>query len=1110
MAQQASVLSTDTWYKISVASNGIFKMDYNFLKSIGINPDQIDPRKIKLFGGSVGMLPQLNSTARIADLQELAIFIAGETDGKFNSEDYVLFYGQDADDFSFDLKRNIFNYKNNLYSDKNFYFITVADTQGKRLAISESLTTQAPIINQFDDLGYYETDKYNVLASGRDFFGEQFDSKTDITVRFDIAGIVDNAPIKLVSNVMAQAFDGASFKVFFNNKQVAEQAIDAIPNTSYGLKGRETIDTVSFNSTTVAAATQSNQDIKYQYIKTGTSRSIGYLDYFLFSFQRKLALYGSQTVFRSAASVMNSTSTFQINALPEDAFVWDVSDNFNVKIQNRNIAANTTFTTATTALKTFVVFKNDGLASPINEGTVANQNLHAMTDVDFIIITHPNFKTQALRLADHRTANDGLSTKVVTVQEVYNEYAGGKQDITALRDFIKDVYYRSNKRLSNVLLFGRCSYDYKDIAGATNTNYVPTFESVNSLSPLETYSSDDYFTFLEPSEGEWTEYPALDHTMDIGIGRLSVTTLQEAQDVVDKLVVYNDESTHGAWQQNIVFVADDGDYNIHQGQADQLATTIDSKQSAFNAKKIYLDAFTQITKPNGQTSPDTKAAIIKAISEGTVILNYTGHGSENVWMQEQVLDGDEIKDWKNGPRYPLFVTATCEFGRHDNPFLISSGEKILLQKKGGGIGLVTTSRPVYSSSNFTINQAFYDALFVKENGKYKTLGVIFKDTKNNSISGVSNRNFSLLGDPSMRLAFAENQIVINSIKTKNNSDTLKALSTVVIKGVIKSGSQSLTNFNGTVEATLLDKQQTQNTLGDENPVFAYTTRDNALFRGKASVTQGAFQLEFIVPKNIESAIGNSKLSLFATSSTGLVASGGTLTIKLGLSETGSADTTAPFIKLFMGDTSYVSGGLVGPNTTLVAKLQDVSGINISNRIASKNLQAVIDDTVAYIVNDYYLADKDTYASGTVSFPIAGLTKGKHTIKFTASDTYNNTSTSAIDFIVTDGTGIQVDQFYTYPNPFNPDRETATFQFVHSRPGEDLEASIKIFDMTGQLQQSDTFSIAASQYRVLLTEWNGTGANGNKLASGIYLARLSVRSLLDGSKNEQSTRLIILN
>ena len=212
----------------------------------------------------------------------------------------------------------------------------------------------------------------------------------------------------------------------------------------------------------------------------------------------------------------------------------------------------------------------------------------------------------------------------------------------------------------------------------------------------------------------------------------------------------------------------------------------------------------------------------------------------------------------------------------------------------------------------------------------------------------------------------------------------------------------------------------------------------------------------------------------------------------------------------MGDSSYVNGGLVGPNTMLVAHLQDASGINISHRNPSKNLTAILDDTLTYVVNDYYVADQNTYRSGTVSFPVEGLTKGKHSIAFNASDTYNNTSTARIDFVVTDGSGIVIDQFYNYPNPFDPNKELATLQFVHSRPGEDLEASLQIFDLTGQLQDSWQFSIVASSYRVVLSEWNGTMANGNKLPSGVYLARLAVRSLLDGSKNEQSTRLIILN
>jgi hypothetical protein len=1108
---QNSVLSSGQWYKISVKENGIYKVDFSFLKTAGINPDQIDPRKIKLFSSSNGMLPQLNSAARIDDLKQLSIFVAGEADGKFDGEDYILFFGLSSDEVSFDTKRKIFNYKNNLYADKNFYFLTIGEDAGKRVANSENLTTSAPIINQFDDVGYYETDKFNSQSSGRDWFGESFDSNPEITVRFAISGIVENTPIKLVSSVMARAFEGASVNLFVNESQVGEQIIGSVPNTSYGLKGRKVIDTISLNATAVGAPSRTNQDFKFRYIKTSTTTSLGYLDYFHFSFKRRLALYGNQTIFRASQSIANQSSTFEISSTPANSVVWDVTDSFTPSLQNAvNSADRTRFTTNTQSVKTFVVFKNEGLNTPTFEGAVANQNLHALTDLDFVIITHPSFKAEAQRLADHRIKHDKLATKVVTVTEIYNEYAGGKQDVTAIRDFIKGIYTRSNKRLANVLLFGRCSYDYRDL-GSSNTNFVPTYESINSLSPLETYSSDDYYTFMEPAEGEWAEYPAQDHTMDIGVGRIPVTSVVEAQNVVDKLIEYDDASAVGNWQKQFVFIADDGDFNIHQGQAEQLASTIDNKYSEFYSGKIYLDAFKQIDKPSGQISPDAKVAINKTVKEGAVIVNYTGHGSEQVWMQERVLDADAIEGWKNPFRYPLFITATCEFGRNDNPFLISSGEKILLKKRGGGIGLVTSARPVYSSTNFSLNQAFYEALFIQTAGKYRTLGTIFKDTKNKSVSGVSNRNFALLGDPSMRLALPEYQAVATSVKTQNNSDTLRALSSVIVKGEIREGGKKASNFSGAIEIDLMDKETVLNTLGDENPVFAYTDRNNALFRGKATVNRGDFQAEFIVPKNIEDKVGNAKLSFFASSANGLQATGSSTAIKLGLRESNFAgDTKPPTIALFMGDTSYVNGGLVSPNTTLVAKLRDISGINISGKIEGKGLAVVLDDTATYVVNKYYISDTDTYKSGTLTFPIEGLSKGKHTIQLTASDTHDNTTTAKIDFVVTDGTGIVIDQFYNYPNPFNSDRESATIQFVHSRPGEDLEALLQIFDLHGQLQDTKEYSILASSYRVILTEWNGNGPAGNKLSSGVYVARLSVRSLLDGSKNEKSTRLIILN
>ncbi|MBL7872327.1 MAG: type IX secretion system sortase PorU [Cyclobacteriaceae bacterium] len=1104
-----SVLSQGIWYKFSVTNDGVVKIDYNLLKSSGVNPDQIDPRNIKIFAGQQGMLPQAINKPRVVELTQIAIQVTGEADGKFNTGDQILFFGQGPDKYHYNIQRKVFDYENNLYSDKNFYFLTVGSEPGLRIANSENIAGSFPIIAEYEDLGYYETEKYNILKSGRHWFGEQFDASKEATIRFDVSGVVENSEIRMISHVMAQSIEVSSFQVSFNNNPVLTQPISQIPNTRYGIKGVVRADTITFNSNTVGAIGRDNQDIKYQFTKGSVGLSVGYLDFVSFAIKRKLAQYGDQTIFRSASSLSNAVSTFEITLSKPNSIVWDVTDPFSALNQQATPATDKIrFSANTEALKTFTVFHSANLKSPIFEEVVPNQNLYATIAPELLIITHPNFQTEAQRLANFKQTKSGISTTVVTINQIYNEYSGGKQDVTALRDFIRDLYIQPNSQLKNVLLFGRGSYDYKNrVLG--NTNYVPIYESRNSLSPLETYGSDDYLTFLEPGEGEWTESPAQYHTMDVGIGRLPIKKLEEAKIIVDKLIDYQiNPAAFGAWQNEIMFVADDGDFNIHNSQADQLANSIELLNSNYSTRKFFLDSFDQITKPSGQSSPSASKALDLAVKKGALIINFTGHGSERVWMDERILDETVIQTWKNAPRYPLFVTATCEFGRHDDPFQITSGELTVLQKKGGSIGLVSSTRPVNSSTNFTLNKAFYESLFTKENNKYRSLGVVFRNTKNNSISGVANRNFSLLGDPSMVLALADNEIVFDEIKTSAGSLELKGLSTVLVSGHIEKEAVPQTNFTGELSLTLFDKVENQTTKGDQNSPFNYSERSNMLFRGKSSVSQGAFNMQFIMPINISQDLFTGKFSAFASTKTGILASGNSLNNMIGDVESNpNGDTTPPSVQLFMGDTTFIAGGIVGPSTRIVARLYDESGVNISSVPTGNELTATIDDEETIILNDYYSADINTYKKGWVDFPLDGLQKGKHALTLSASDTYNNRKITRVDFIVTDGVQIQVEEFSNYPNPFS---ESTTLEFTHTRPGEDLEAFITIYDLTGNLILKKTYEITTSQYRVTLGEWDGKSANGTKLGSGVYVGKVSIRSLLDGSKNEQFTKLIILN
>ncbi len=1107
-AQTNSVLNSGEWYMFSVSSEGIFKIDYNLLKQAGIKPDEIDPRNIQVFSGHVGMLPQLNSAHRISDLQEVAIQVSGESDGKFNTNDVILFYGQGPDEYRYHPSSQMFQYANHLYDDNHFYFLTISSQPGKRISGETAPSGTFPLVTTYDDFGFYETEKYNILKSGRQWFGEQFDAALEATIRFDIPGIVENAPVRFASHVMGQTFTDASFDVFWNGISILTQPISPVPNSTYAIKGRMKIDSTSVNSNVVNASSRVTQEVKYRFQK-GTGFSVGYLDFFSFTLTRRLALYGDLTFFQSQNSLANPISTFQIINSDASVQVWNVTDHWNVMTQSSTQQGTvTSFNSSTTELKRFVVFKPDRVKTPAFQKKIGRQNLHQLPVPELVIISHPAFLEEATRLANHRVTFNNLVVQVVTTQQVYNEYSGGKQDVSAIRDFIKNLYDRDPK-LKNVLLVGRGSYDYKNRVSG-NTNFVPIYESRNSLSPLETYSSDDYFTFLSPSDGDWNESPAVNHAMVIGVGRLPVKTLEEARIIVNKLIDYDkNPKTYGAWRNEVSFVADDGDFNIHQSQADLLAQYIQDTQPHLQTRKVYIDLFKQENRPSGQRSPQATENIQRTISDGATIINFTGHGSEQVWMDERVLDGTVIQDWKRLPHAPLFVTATCEFGRNDDPQQITTGEKILLQKEGA-IGLVTTARPVNSSTNFTLNREFYEALFIKENNKYRSLGEVVRDTKNNSQSGVANRNFSLLGDPSMVLNFGQAEISIDEVKTLAGDDGIKALSTVRIKGSITSNNQIQTGFNGIADLTVFNKRIQTNTRGDENPVFSFLNFDDRLFRGQATVSEGEFEVTFIAPKTIANQVGQGKITAYAyANDRSKDASGARINVSIGGEEaTPASDTTPPLIELFMGDTTYVEGGVVGPQTAIVAKLFDDNGITLTPH-SDHSMIAILNDTLTFDLSSNYFAFKDSFQRGYVSFPVFNLAAGRHVLSLSASDTYLNRTTRTLTFVVSEGGGIQIQDFHNFPNPFEAESGT-TFQFIHSRPGDDLEAQIIIYSPQGLPILKKTFEVLSSYYQVTLTQWDGLSTSGIKLNPGIYFSKLIVRSRLDGSQNEQITKLLLVN
>jgi len=1107
----SSVLSKNEFYQIGVVENGVYQIDKNYLRQLGIDADRINPKRIKIYGNGGGMLPQSNGADRPTDLNENAIEVIGEEDGKFDEEDYILFYGQSQHKLAIDGEDEIF-YSHNIYADTTYYFLTADGENGKRIEQIQNISGTYPEIETYKDLQVHELNENNILNSGREWFGEKFDAILNRNYNFNTRGIVEGSDVKVIASVLGQSLESTTMEFKYNNSALGEISFDAIPDGSYFTKGF--IETKTF--TAVQGSDASDESIvNLKFNKISGIKSQAYLNYLVFECEKDLSYDNSQLIFRSPASLEQPISKYSIKNATAGLKIWNAANPLDPKDQQIQLSGSiATFNATSDSLQEYIMFDPDKAEFPVPFGSVANQDIKSKPVPDLLIVTHPLFYNEAKRLAQHRATFDNLDVLVVTTQQVYNEFSSGAQDITAIRDMARHFYLKGNQtKLKNLLLFGKTSFDYKNRI-KDNTDFVPTYSSRNSVHPVSSYSSDDYFGFMEDDEGEWQESYSGDHTLDIGVGRLPVKTVEEAKGVVDKLINYDENlQTLGEWKNEIFFIADDGDANLHQRDADNLATYIDTTYTEFNVNKIYVDAFEQIETSLGETAPEVNKTIENSIIKGAMIVNFTGHGSETRWCSETVLNISMIDTWENLDKLPMFVTATCEFGRHDEPRLVSGGEHLLLNPNGGAIGLVTTSRPVFSNSNYDINYAFYRSVFEKGNdNEYQDLGTIFKNTKNRSLRGSNNRNFSLLGDPSMHLALAKNDIQVTADideGIKIPGDTLTALETIKIKGKITDNfGANMANYNGILTAKVFDQQKSATTFGTESDPFTYKVRNSLIFNGDVSIDDGQFSFEFIVPKTLSDSFEEGKISFYAKNNTiGEDAAGSDVSFVVGGNSDLLGDNTPPEINLFINDTSFQNLGITGSDIITLGKIFDASGINILNNEMNEGMVLSLDNQDFKYVGDFFKNDVDTYQTGWLNYPISELEEGYHKITVGAYDTYNNYAENEIEFYVADSREFYADKLINYPNPL---RDYTLFSFEHNRAGEDLEINLIIFDLKGKQVFNGTKIIANSPGKIDNLSWNGSSGNGKKLESGVYVYTIKIRSLKDNSNYFLKNKLLIIN
>ena len=1097
LSNEPSVMAAGDWFRITVDRDGVYRITYAELVNLGLS----DPANVRIYGLGGGMLPDLADKDYPSDLQEIPIFMQMANQREFRSGDYILFYAQGPAVWKYNKENQTFEHSIHLWDNQASYFIT-SKAGGKRITTeTPPATTATHTVTTFDERQFYEKELISLQRSGRHWYGEEFGRVTTYTFPFAVHDIETGASAWLNISFMAQTTSNtAQLSVRCNGQQIANQTLPA--NRHNSIATEIAFDTAPFNPM------QDSLSVEL----TISGGAGGFLDYIRLFARRRLNMRSSQLFFRDTQSVgEGNTAAFQITGGSPTRHVWDITDIHNVRRMNTSFSNGViSFSAATDQLREFVAFDvalNQLLRPnfPSRNSRISNQNLRSIENVDMIIVTHSDFLAAAHDLAALHSDRDAMVVKVVTAQQIYNEFSSGMKDPAAIRNFMKHVYDKSSSiKLKYLLLMGAGTFDSREI-WVREGNYIITYQSENSWHITDSYVSDDYFGIL--GNGETPETGKL----LIGVGRLPVQTADQAKDAVNKTRRYMDATQSGDWQNYIGLLAQDGDDSLHAKDTEKLAKYIDENHPQYTVEKLYSDAFPRVATADGHRYPAVEHQLNNLLNNGCLLVNYIGHGNTSGLSEERIVNVTGIEQWRNR-LYPIFVAATCQFGRYDGDF-VSGGEVMLLSPHGGSIAVLAGTRLVYSSLNFDINENFINELLTHSTTDDHRLGDIVRRAKNASISGPNRLNFAFLGNPALKPAIPSanvQTVTINGIHVYEPLDPLKANSRVTVTGVITDADGNKSDdFNGVVHFTLFDKPVDRKTLNNSgnSPPVPYRTQTSTLHKGKASVHGGEFELSFVMPNNINYQYGFGKISYFAGSDDGKTFAAGTFReVIVGGSVPGTGSTEGPKIQLFMNDAHFRDGGVTDQNPLLIARLQSATGINTSNEGIGHQITATLshDPSKVYTLNRYYETDLDSYSSGVVQYRFTNLPEGAYELWFTASDLENNRSQQSIRFNVTNSSQLQIKNLNNYPNPFT---DNTRIYFEFNMPDTEIELELQIFDISGRLLRSIRQSLVSEGFTSGEFEWDRRDAGGNRLNAGIYPYRVILRTE-KGQVVQESSRMVV--
>ncbi|MCD8192964.1 MAG: type IX secretion system sortase PorU, partial [Tannerellaceae bacterium] len=1088
-----SVLAEGKWVKIRVDDTGICKLTYAELQKMGF----ADPSQVAVYGYG-GWIQEEDFTDYtknyIDDLPQIP---------SWKGTDYLLFYARGPR--KWELNGQYFEHTNNPYSDYGYYMLS--DVGGaKEMTTSTAISQGSPLqtFSTFDDYVCYERDSVSVNDSGRELFGESFSYQTVQNFNFRVPGITTDPgymgfrfisrPSSGIGKASLSIGIQPAVELTFNSSLITNE------DNNYYIRalGREGKG---------PWIPDGNERITTQLVYSQQGYTNAHLDYIRLQMKRILQPYGAYTFFRTIKSV-NAVSRYIIQGANANTLVWDVTDGLNPQLIPASLSGQElSFTIPAGQLREFVIVEpaQSGFLRYETMGEVANQNLHALSQPDMVIVSPPAFIAQAERLAEAHIATGRLKTiHIVTQEEIFNEFSSGTPDATAIRKFMKMFYDRSSSEEDApryLLLFGNGAYDNRlrtrAWAGVSGSGLLLTYQTQESLNS-KSFTYDLYFGILADGTGSMLYR----NSIDVGVGRLPIRSVTQAKSITDKLIAYINNEHAGDWKNRLVFMSDDHTTTdeTFMNDSDELAEIINTGHPQYQVEKIYYDAYRKDFSGLA-TYPDVRTQIQQQLKDGIFLFNYVGHGDVQSLSNERIITLADITEFKY-KALPVWVTATCDFTRFD-AVATSAGEQVLLNESSGGIALFTTTRVAFMDENRRFNKSLIQNLFEKNSsGSYPALGDIMKNASNGM--GVYERKlgFALIGDPALTLNYPQYNMGVTAVngvevkaldKNDENPLTFKAQEWVTVEGEVYTPAGTLAaDFNGQISATVLDSKVARETL-DNNGIdrtFTYEDYGGTLYTGTENVENGKFSFTFKVPKDISYSGDHGKIILYALDQESNREANGFFSDYLvgGTATGGEDDDEGPEIRtLYLNDSTFVDGGKVNTTPFFYAHIWDKSGINITGNSLGHDITLSIDGWPAttYTLNSYFETIAGSEGEGIVRYSIPALAVGQHTAEFTVWDVMNNVTTTTFSFEVVEGLKPFLAEIKATPNPA---REQVEFSLYHNRPESRMKVIIMVYDMTGRLHWKHEESGSSDYFDAYKVTWDLRSNGGGRVRPGVYIYR----------------------